>query len=73
VGNVVLTKDISVPHLKNIILERQLSCCLKRIRWKLGRYEKFGIPEQRRPYMNWLQFMEAAIEETLAADSGGSL
>ncbi|MGA7075614.1 MAG: hypothetical protein WBZ42_03580 [Halobacteriota archaeon] len=55
-------------HVKDILMEQQLRCCLERIRWKLGLFEKYGVPNHDRPYVRSLRQSEKALSATLGLE-----
>ena len=57
-------------HVKDILMERQLHCCLARIRWKIERYAKYGVPEHDRSYVRFLRLSEDARTSLLELEEG---
>ncbi len=52
-------------HVRDIRMERQLWCCLERIRWRLALYDKQGVPEHDHSYVRSLRQSESVLEELL--------
>lgn len=57
-------------HVKDILMERQLRCCLALIRWKIERYAKYGVPEHDRSYVRFLRLSEDARTSLLELEEG---
>jgi|GEM_PF-2000641 hypothetical protein len=58
-------------HVKDIILVRQLWCCLERILSKLGLFQKYGVPDHGRPYVRSLRLSEDALSSLLEHEEAG--